>query len=447
MELQNAYINLITPSQNDSQSVFREGSTVFIRIIEQTGQNSYIAGSTAGRFQVTSNTPLEIGTTLLAKISLVDGKVVLTPEAHEASQSQFLETYNLSGKISSEIIGKTELSGEMAAYFVSLGLTPDVTTLRLFQQMKMLGMKFDAQLLRNAWRIAQKFPGKEQEAAEAALILGQKGLGVSVENVSALLGFLPFGASDDKKREQKDERQNGEQQEQERDFSGDENETYSTSQKIPHSENTAYSEIVLPSELKRFFTSLLSGENAAPSRATENAAPSQQNPSSQQNQPSQKIAFSQSPGILSLFNTIDTSAKDAGNWILLPFDFSVENAESEVNSRETDINRKNAFSESYTGENDTGHGNLRIFYAKNEKKVAISIFFSGKKYDFVLYFKKEKCEKIHFSLLPEIVGKERERCIHQLKTLTGVDVECCSENETTGFCPDDVPISVVRGSV
>lgn len=432
MELQNAYINLITPSQNDSQSVFREGSTVFIKIIEQTGQNSYIAGSTAGRFQVTSNTPLEIGTTLLAKISLVDGKVVLTPEAHEAAQSQFLETYNLSGKVSGESIGKTELSGEMAAYFVSLGLTPDVTTLRLFQQMKMLGMKFDAQLLRNAWRIAQKFPGKEQEAAEAALILGQKGLGVSVENVSALLGFLPFGVSDEKRREQKDERQNGEQQEQERDFSGDENETYSTSQKIQHSENTADSEIVLPGELKRFFTSLLSGENAAPS---------------QQNQPSQPIAHSQSPGILSLFNTIDTSAKDAGNWILLPFDFSVENAESEVNSRETDINRKNAFSESYTGENDAGHGNLRIFYAKNEKKVAISIFFSGKKYDFVLYFKKEKCEKIHFSLLPEIVGKERERCIHQLKTLTGVDVECCSENETTGFCPDDAPISVVRGSV
>lgn len=441
MELQNAYINLITPSQNDSQSVFREGFTVFIRIIEQTGQNSYIAGSTAGRFQVTSNTPLEIGTTLLAKISLVDGKVVLTPEAHESAQSQFLETYNLSGKVSGEIIGKTELSGEMAAYFVSLGLTPDVTTLRLFQQMKMLGMKFDAQLLRNAWRIAQKFPGKEQEAAEAALILGQKGLGVSVENVSALLGFLPFGASDDEKREQKDERQNDEQQEQERDFSGDENETYSTSQKIQHSENTADSEIVLPGELKRFFTSLLSGENAAHSRATENSA------HSQQNQPSQQNPSSQSPGILSLFNTIDTSAKDMGNWILLPFDFSVENAESEANSRETDISRKNAFSESYTGENDAGHGNLRIFYAKNEKKVAISIFFSGKKYDFVLYFKKEKCEKIHFSLLPEIVGKERERCIHQLKTLTGVDVECCSENETTGFCPDDAPISVVRGCV
>lgn len=355
----------MTPSQTGTQSNIREGSTIFIRIIEQTGSNTYTAGFSGGRFSVKSNIPLEIGSSHLVKVSVNDGHIemaVQKPSTHGA------EIYNLSGGA----LPEASMTAELSAYFTALGLAPDATTLRLFQQMKTLGMKYDAAVLRKAWRVAQDFPGHEKEAGEAALILEQKGISANADSVNALLMCLPFsektdGGASDGKNDEKPE-------------AGD---SASTEDRLS------------PDYIKKFFLSVLDGSYFDAQNETKEC------------------------GVISLFNSI--SGGNEGDWVCVPFDFSA-------------------------GESGDGSGKLRIFLKKTAKKIAINIFFGGKKFNFVLYFNQDKCSKIDFGLPDDVSLDERLRLQKQLEAETGIRSEVAPYDALLGFCPDNLPVNVVRGS-
>jgi len=163
----------------------REGDVVSVRILSQTGQNSYIASFAGGRFSVMSEKPLVQGAIFSASVSFKGGTLVLSPLIADApfSNEQFVTTFstalNPDGTLS---------DAELVRYFTSLNLPPDYITVSLFAAMQQLGMKFDERIFNDARRIALSFPRREKEAAQAALLLEQKGIPMEKDAVAAIVG-------------------------------------------------------------------------------------------------------------------------------------------------------------------------------------------------------------------------------------------------------------------
>lgn len=380
------YFSPISPSPAETNAPLREGGTVFIRIIAQTAPQTYTAAFSGGRFLVTSNIPLEIGSSFLAKISLAGEKIVLSPVK---SMEENIDTKNILSQLAN-VENTGSLSPEISAYFNSLGLVADEVTMRLFWQMKTLGMKFDRAAMQKAWRIARQFPRKEGEAADAALALEKKGISANAQNVAALLGGFPFGASDSENGKSPEKRHDSESLEE------------------------AADGVISAENLKKFFMGLLGalGDEYATTFDADYG---------------DSFTGDRNYGILSLFNTMGSSnGLNNSNWITLPFNFSVS-GESSVN--------------------DSGQGNLRIFSDEKQKKIALNIFFNSKNYYFVIYYKADKCKKIEVGVLPEIAQDEKKQFEKDLESLVGFDVELVDAKSLCGFCPDETPISIVRGSV
>lgn len=392
------YFSLVSPSPAETNAPLREGDTVFIRIIAQTDAQTYTAAFNGGRFPVTSNIPIEIGSSFLAKISLAGEKIVLSPVK---SMAENIDTKNILSQLAN-VENTGSLSPEISAYFNSLGLVADEITMRLFWQMKTLGMKFDRAAMQKAWRIARQFPGKEDEAADAALALEKKGISANAQNVAALLGGFPFGASDS---------ENGKSPEKRHD-SGSSEETVDG--------------VIFAENLKKFFMGLLGalGDVTADGSASESAGESI---GGNELQYGNSLTGDRNYGILSLFNTIDSSSgANNSNWITLPFNFSVSGE---------------------NGADDSGQGSLRIFSDEKQKKIALNIFFNSKNYYFVIYYKLGRCKKIEVGVLPEITQAEKKQFEKDLESLVGFDVELVDAKSLCGFCPDESPVSIVRGSV
>lgn len=384
------YFSLVSPSSAETNAPLHEGDTVFIRIIAQTASQTYTAAFSGGRFPVTSNVPLEIGSSFLAKISLAGEKIVLSPVK---SVAENFDTKNILSQLANtENTGA--LSPEISAYFNSLGLVADEVTMRLFWQMKTLGMKFDRAILQKAWRIARQFTGKEDEAADAALALEKKGISASAQNVAALLGGFAFSTGDS---------ENGKSPEKRHDSGS--------------SEDVADG-VISAESLKKFFMGLFGVFGDESAAAFDGVTASE---------PANEFAGDRNYGVLSLFNTMDSSnGANNSNWITLPFNFSVSGE---------------------NGDDDNGQGSLRIFSDEKQKKIALNVFFNSKNYYFVIYYKLGKCEKIEAGVLPEITQAEKKQFEKDLESLVGFDVELVDAKSLCGFCPDETPISIVRGSV
>lgn len=183
---QNVYITHKTAFSGFSSQILREGSSVFVRIISKTGARSYEASVSGSRFSVSSQAALKPGSTFTATVLIRNGKIALVPQPDaglSAGNNPLIQNF------SAEIRGDGLLADQrLAAYFMSFGLVPDAVTLMLFNEMKELGMRFDPSLLNKTRRMAQSFPDREKEAAEAALILEQKGISPEESAVEAVLG-------------------------------------------------------------------------------------------------------------------------------------------------------------------------------------------------------------------------------------------------------------------
>lgn len=160
-------------SKVNGNAVLREGSSVFVRVIKNNGNNSYIMAFSGGRFAIKSEVALKEGAGFLAKIKLADGKILLqkmNPSVPDKSGVQKLNPQ------------------QQKLFFQNLGLIPDNISYSLFQQMKQLGVRFEQRLFGKARSISKNFKGKEIEAAETVLILEEKGIEASKEAVESVIG-------------------------------------------------------------------------------------------------------------------------------------------------------------------------------------------------------------------------------------------------------------------
>ena len=386
---QNVYIHASALSSAGSSPVLREGSSVSVHIISQSGPGTYTASFAGGRFQVTSRIQFSPGQTFTARVSIAGGHVelaVLNDGAFSESQPA-VQVFDVQASPDGMIADP-----RLSAYFTSLGLVPDMITAGLFSEMKQLGMKFDVSLFNRARRIAAGFPGREKEAAEAALALLQKGLPASEQEVAALIGADADGADDGGGK-----RHTGGESD-ERNASG------------PLSAVPTDSLVDgIADEVRSFFGALLGGE------VPQGAMPAD---------------------TLALFNHRGFSHGKNGNgtWIQLPFEMSIDGGKESG----TGVLR------CFTADNSEKNG----FFS-------VKIDFSLKSFYFALYYKSEGCRRIRYSVLPCGSPQETAEQKIRLQTLLQnafhgecrVEAEWAEPETISAFCTDFGTIPVIRGSV
>ena len=387
----------------------REGDVVSVRILSQTGQNSYIASFAGGRFSVTSERPLVQGAVFSASVSIKDGTLVLSPLIADVSFSNehFITTFstalNPDGTIS---------DAELVRYFTLLNLPPDYITLSLFTAMQQLGMKFDEKIFTDARRIALSFPGREKEAAQAALLLEQKGIAMEKDAVAAIVGE---NEKNDRGAESDADSQSGGRAER----GGADKKSGSDPQNGGKNENAGESDLSrraislqdgidterplkdlvpeIESEVRCFFCGVLSGRTLEQSEG----------------------------GVLTLFNHRGFSS--GASWIQLPIEISLD------------------------GGDKTGNGILRFFADARQKKAekyAATLDFGGQFYYFVIYLHKERNRVLYAASGEERAG-ERALLKKALEAAFGgksFSVERTESGVLSGFF-EKSGISVVRGSV
>lgn len=166
---------------NNSNSL-REGSSVFVRVIKKLGNNSFKVAFAGRQFNISSDLQLKEGTAFLAKIK-IDGQIIRLQQIKDSINLQnSFQKIDTNGSLQ-EILSNPEVIN----YFKKLGLKPDSLNLGLLNQMKELGISFDSSLFEKVRTLAQRFKGRENEAAQIAYILEQKGIKADFESVWAIL--------------------------------------------------------------------------------------------------------------------------------------------------------------------------------------------------------------------------------------------------------------------
>lgn len=168
----NLVVHAAALSKISGNAQLREGSSVFVRVLKNNGNNSYIVAFSGGRFSIKSEVALKEGSGFAAKIKISDGKIFLQKTDNKAFVSEPLQKLTAEGQ-------KTFLE--------NLGLIPDNISLSLFRQMKELGQKFNLSIFNKARRTGLSFRGKEKQASEIAYILESKGISSDEDYVEALL--------------------------------------------------------------------------------------------------------------------------------------------------------------------------------------------------------------------------------------------------------------------
>lgn len=202
MDTGKIYIHSQSAISKENANLLREGNSVLVRILKQTGSNSYIASFAGGRFTVNSKDALKPGTTFMARLSFQNGKVNLV---------KIPQVQNQNSEPKAVITSSNTLTSEIASLLQSLGVAPDSISKTLLQTFYATGSRVNVEKLNKARVAAMKFEGREEEAAEAALILLEKGIEPTFENISDVLtGFSlekKFEEADGKSDESFDEKQ------------------------------------------------------------------------------------------------------------------------------------------------------------------------------------------------------------------------------------------------
>lgn len=171
-----------TNPSNDA-GILKEGSSVFVRVLSAGTGGQYTVSFAGSRFDVFSQRSLEVGNAFRAMVNTKDGKVFLSPES-------LYGRANAEGAIKRFSSFASDSSGRLTAFLQQLGLPPDNVSLRLVQFFQEAGLKFNIQLATKARNIGAKFPGREDEAAEVALFLENKGISADMDKVMELLDVL-----------------------------------------------------------------------------------------------------------------------------------------------------------------------------------------------------------------------------------------------------------------
>lgn len=391
------YIHSQTALPKEYSNLLKEGGSVFVRILKDVGNGKYIASFAGGRYHIFSKEKLFPGSSFMAKVSLANGQLNLF---RISNQPQNLQTENKATVQNSNV-----LSAQVEQLLLSLGLPADSISKLILQTLVALGAKFNLNKINKARNVAMQFAGQEDEAAEIAMILLDKGIEPSIENIQDCL--TGFG------------------------FSSEVEENSLKQNNFEKSENL----FQLEKKIKKYFLDLTT------SKIVENEK--------SDNKKIEKINVSNifdndenaqtlSPGFLTIFNHIIFSNEESNNrtknqfdkihWIVVPFDFSFK--------KEEQLYR--------------GNGVFRIaldLSKKNVKKTVINFNLDGKIWTFLVSFKDEEIEKIKFSYFP-YERNNSEKIKKALKNFfSEVEIELVPHNKLLGFANDDVMLSLVEGYV
>lgn len=152
----------------------REGDFVFVKTLKNLGGGKYAVSFAGGRFDVASERALQEGQAFRARISFAGGKVLLSP-------------------VKDGLQGAAENAQSPSALLQSLGLEDGSAAARVLQFLFQNGLRLDAKLMQKALRLAAKFKGREEDAAEAALVLEEKGIDSDGEALDKLMDLLDGG--------------------------------------------------------------------------------------------------------------------------------------------------------------------------------------------------------------------------------------------------------------
>ncbi len=158
-----------------------EGSSVYVKILKNLGGGRYAASFGGNRFEISSAIKLDEGQGVLAKIKIEEKRILLVIQGEKSVQTAVLK--NVEGVFDRD--GKI-LNPQLAKYLERLGLFPDRVNYALLQTVKFLGMKFNPVLFARARRMARSF-GSAEAASKTAMILFQKGMEPSEENIRRIL--------------------------------------------------------------------------------------------------------------------------------------------------------------------------------------------------------------------------------------------------------------------
>lgn len=162
-----------------SRQVLKEGASVLVRVIGGKGNGKY-EGSVAGvRVQLSSSKILKAGESFVATVGVRDGKIVVTPK---------LEGSGVTSEMTLTFSRADETS--LAAFLENIGLPSDSLSLSILQQLKQMGLKIDAQFMSRIYNLSLRFKGKEKSASEILMILAEKGLRASDDEILELLEML-----------------------------------------------------------------------------------------------------------------------------------------------------------------------------------------------------------------------------------------------------------------
>jgi hypothetical protein len=157
--------------------VFAEGEHVFVRVLG--GSGGKYAVSCGGRtFFAESARTLREGDSFPALIKYENGKIHLVPQPDLAQNAPPF----LGGRE-----GEGVMPPALASFLTALGVPPDAVSLALVQFLRQFGFKFDADTAARARKLAVKFPGREKQAAEAALYALEKGIDANERVVEKIL--------------------------------------------------------------------------------------------------------------------------------------------------------------------------------------------------------------------------------------------------------------------
>ena len=274
MNTNGIYIHSQTVLPKEYSNLIKEGSSVLVRILKDSGNGKYVASFAGGRYAISSKEKLVPGSSFMARVSITDGKLNLS-KIQNTVQNQ------LSDK--SVVQSSNVMTPQVAELLASLGLPQDNISKMLLQTIVGFGAKINLDKINKARNAALKFLGHEEEASEAAMILIEKGIEPTIENIQDVM--TGFGLSS-------------------------EVEGNSSEKQIEKFENHEIE--MLAEQFKEYFTELLNGRQIGKSPE----------------------------GFLTVFNHIisrDQDTKSNGgqsehknHWIVVPFEFGFEKEQRHI---------------------------------------------------------------------------------------------------------------------
>ncbi len=180
-----------------AENTLREGSLVYVRILENLGDGNYEATFAGKRFPVFSRNDLTPGTGFRARISISGSSVVLEPadsaDGKQSAASDSTDVNRSSYKTGISFSNFNSILSEnpqiLDRFFSALSLPSDLLSLKIAQFLAQSGLKLDSAVAGKIHRIALKFGEKGAEAAEKALLLYEKNGHVDEDEVEKLLAL------------------------------------------------------------------------------------------------------------------------------------------------------------------------------------------------------------------------------------------------------------------